>query len=321
MSNRFFTFMVIPERSSYVRKWIVPRSALRWAGAIGIVLVIVGLTTFVMSLQYLARWGEFQDARLKIQYLEGQLQTLNTKVNAANATLVRIQNFEQKLRVLANLDQTPTAAGIGPISREDEQIYTEQQTGGKDSLDGVMVASVDPKAGDYGYKVRSLELSVNDLGARASLKEQSLQETYELLKDRTSFLDARPSTWPARGFLASTFGYRVSPFTGLRQLHEGIDIAAPVGTKVTSPADGTVTFAGSEEGYGKVLVINHGYGVVTRFAHNSELLKKVGQHVRRGEAITMIGNTGRSTGPHLHYEVRENGVPVNPMKFILDSSW
>ena len=306
--------MMIPERSSRVRKWIVPIRALQLLAAGVGILLFVGVITSFMTLRYLARWGEFQEARLRIQYLEGQLQGLQSKLNSANATLVRIQNFEQKLRVLANLDTSASQGGIGPISREDEQMYR----GGSDDPTKVALA---PEAGGlepYGYQVRSLELSVDDLHTHASLREQSLQETYELLKDQESLLSSRPSVWPTRGWVTSHFGYRISPFTGLRQLHEGMDIAASGGTKVHAPADGVVTFSGTEEGYGKVVVVNHGYGVVTRYAHNSEAFVKVGQRVRRGDAVAAVGNTGRSTGPHLHYEVRVNGIPVNPTRYILN---
>ena len=101
-------------------------------------------------------------------------------------------------------------------------------------------------------------------------------------------------------------------------MHRGLDIATPSGQAVYTPSDGTVVFAGTESGYGKVLVIDHGYGVKTRYGHLSEIFAKLGDRVKRGARVAAVGNTGRSTGPHLHYEVRVNGIPENPRKFILE---
>lgn len=315
MANRFYTVMIIPERSSGVKKWIIPARAIRWAAALLGLLVLTGLITSFISLRYLARRGEFETALLKNNYLEGELQLLQNKVSATDSVMVRVRNFEQKLRVLARVDRPESPGGFGPISDEEEKALLKEETDG-----GTLVASLVPKEAppEYSSRVRSLELTIDGLARRASLQEQSLQETYELLKDQESLLSSTPSIWPARGWITSSFGYRVSPFTGEKQLHEGIDISAPAGTRVFAPADGVVTNTSTEEGYGKVVAINHGYGLVTRYAHNAEVAVKVGERIRRGEQIATIGNTGRSTGPHVHYEVRVNGIPVNPKRYILN---
>jgi murein DD-endopeptidase MepM/ murein hydrolase activator NlpD len=110
----------------------------------------------------------------------------------------------------------------------------------------------------------------------------------------------------------------MDPYTGERRMHEGLDVATPHGQPVQTPSDGTIVFVGTEGGYGKVLVVDHGYGVKTRYGHLSEIFVGLGDRVLRGEKIAAVGNTGRSTGPHLHYEVRVNGIPENPRKFILE---
>jgi murein DD-endopeptidase MepM/ murein hydrolase activator NlpD len=279
-------------------------------------MVLTGMVTSYATLRYLAKRGDFEQALLKNGYLEGELQLLANKIDAADATVVRVQNFEQKLRVLARVDRpAESPVGYGPISSAEEQALLNEETDG-----GVLVASLEPKNAppEYATRIRSLEMTVDGLTRRASLQEQSLQELYELLRDQESLLSSTPSIWPTRGWITSGFGYRVSPFTGERQLHEGVDISAPVGARVSSPADGVVTNTSTEEGYGKVVAINHGYGIVTRFAHNSEIKVRVGQRVSRGDPIATVGNTGRSTGPHVHYEVRVNGIPVNPMRYVLN---
>jgi len=123
---------------------------------------------------------------------------------------------------------------------------------------------------------------------------------------------------PTNGWISSTFGYRVSPFTGRKEFHRGLDIATREGTPIIAPADGVVTYSDQKWLIGNMITIDHGYGMTTLYGHIKELLKNKGERVKRGQVIALVGNTGRSTGPHVHYEVRLNGVPVNPEKYILD---
>ena len=127
-----------------------------------------------------------------------------------------------------------------------------------------------------------------------------------------------PTIWPVRGWVSSKFGFRTSPFSGRRVFHEGLDIAARYGLPVRATAKGIVVFAGEKAGYGNIVTIDHGYGYMTRYGHNSSLTVKVGDKVEKGDVIAKVGSTGRSTGPHVHYEVLVNGIPVNPQKFIID---
>jgi murein DD-endopeptidase MepM/ murein hydrolase activator NlpD len=131
-------------------------------------------------------------------------------------------------------------------------------------------------------------------------------------------VSSTPSIWPTKGWLSSGFGYRISPFTGLREFHKGLDISNREGTKVIATADGVVTFAGKNGLFGDMIKIDHGHGIMTRYGHLEKMLIKRGDVVKRGDVIGLMGNTGRSTGPHLHYEVFLNGLPVNPKKYILN---
>jgi len=147
-----------------------------------------------------------------------------------------------------------------------------------------------------------------------------LGELANLLEERKLLMDSTPSIWPlkVKGWITSGFGYRRSPFNGGRVFHAGLDIAERRGTPIRSTAKGVVIFKGRKTGYGNVIIIDHGYGYVTKYAHCHKLLKKVGDRVEKGDIIALVGNTGRSTGPHVHYEVLVNNIPVNPMKFIVD---
>lgn len=125
-----------------------------------------------------------------------------------------------------------------------------------------------------------------------------------------------PLDWPVSGYITSSFGPRKSPFTGKMRMHTGMDIGAPKGTKILAPADGIVIYSGWGNGYGQMVEIYHTRGMITRYAHMSERNVGIGEKIRKGTQIGKIGSTGRSTGPHLHYEILLSGVPTNPVRHI-----
>jgi murein DD-endopeptidase MepM/ murein hydrolase activator NlpD len=128
--------------------------------------------------------------------------------------------------------------------------------------------------------------------------------------------NSAPNIWPVEGPITGSFGERTDPFNGEGAFHTGVDISAPIGEAVIAPADGIVTFADFMNGYGRAMAIDHGHGITTRYGHLSGFAVTEGQHVHRGETIAYVGSSGRSTGPHLHYEVRINNTPVNPHKYL-----
>lgn len=156
--------------------------------------------------------------------------------------------------------------------------------------------------------------------AQATELVKDLRATNQAVGVRRDILAAIPSRLPASGWISSSYGIRNSPFHSGDVMHNGLDIAADEGTPVYAPADGEVMFAGVFGGFGKYIRLSHGFGIGTRFAHNAEILVKKGQKVRRGDQIAVIGSTGRSTGPHLHYEVMIHGEQVDPARFVLDGN-
>jgi murein DD-endopeptidase MepM/ murein hydrolase activator NlpD len=163
-----------------------------------------------------------------------------------------------------------------------------------------------------------LHAFVEQLSTDAKLEELRQQEIISFIGEKKDILARTPSIWPTNGWVTSQFGYRRSPFTGQRELHKGLDISAPTGTPIYASASGKVVKVEKDHGYGKNIMVDHGSGIVTRYAHLSNYAVKKGDQVKRGQLIAYVGNTGRSTGPHLHYEVRLNGVPVDPLRYILD---
>lgn len=171
---------------------------------------------------------------------------------------------------------------------------------------------------DLPRQIEALARAAQDLKQVADLEEQSFAELQELFSDRVDRLLRTPSIVPSRGYISSEFGYRSNPFTGRRTFHAGLDIANHIGTQIYAPAEGLVTFAGTLGGFGMVVRIDHGYNVVTKYGHNSKVLVKKGDRVKRGDVIAEMGNSGRSTGPHLHYQIEVAGKPVNPRFFMLE---
>jgi len=135
--------------------------------------------------------------------------------------------------------------------------------------------------------------------------------------DSAGKLATTPSIWPAKGAVTSAFGWRNSPFGGDMELHQGLDIAAAASTPVVATADGVVVQSGPAGDYGNMVQLDHGDGLATVYGHNAQLAVSVGQKVAKGQVIAYSGNTGRSTGPHLHYEVRKNGTPVDPWRYLV----
>ena len=147
--------------------------------------------------------------------------------------------------------------------------------------------------------------------------EAIIKSVSELEKVHLTWL-SMPTITPVQGYLSSNFGYRISPFSGYRVIHSGIDIATKYGSPIKATAKGIVVFTGYKPLYGNIVIIDHGNGYITRYGHCSSILVNEGRLVKKGDIIARVGSTGRSTGPHVHYEVLVNGIPINPLSFTLD---
>ena len=220
--------------------------------------------------------------------------------------------YEQKIRQLST-DMDILRRDMVVLAQNDAQVRTmhELPVGAIESPVGV-----GGPAEDTPNRISRIQEEIDQLRVAIDLRRQSQEEIRGLFNDQRSLFSAKPTGWPVKGWLTSLFGMRKSPFSGKRVFHEGLDIACRTGTPVVASADGIVSRAGIRSGYGKLVVIDHGYGYQTYYGHNSKMFVKVGQRVKRGEKIAAVGNTGRSTGSHLHYEVRVNGTPVNPRKYL-----
>jgi murein DD-endopeptidase MepM/ murein hydrolase activator NlpD len=224
-----------------------------------------------------------------------------------------LEEFQTKLAVLDELEKK-----IKKLTPYNVKDVSNIAVGGRElELDKGLFAVAERKEKQFFDKLNERLVS---LSSELEKKEISLSELVDFLEEQRLMVMSTPSIWPVKGWLSSKFGYRISPFSGRKVFHEGIDIAARYGAPVRATAKGIVIYAGYKVGYGKLVTIDHGFGYVTRYGHNSKVLVKVGDKVEKGQVISKVGNTGKSTGPHVHYEVLVNGVPVNPLKFIVSNN-
>ena len=261
-------------------------------------------TTFFFCDYIQVKKKAFELSRLRedAQAQKSQLHFFSSKIEDLEKQLSKLKDFDKKIRIIANLErgqETTSLMGMGGPSPSDIR-------------DKLKSAKDDPGL------VQQMKADVERLQSEAITQELSLAELEKNLQTKKEMMVHMPSLWPTMGWVTSGFGFRTNPFSGLSQMHEGMDISNRVGTGVVAPSDGIVSDVGNDLVYGKILVISHGFGMTSRYCHLSKTLVKAGQKVTRGDKIAEIGMTGRTTGPHLHYEVRMNGIPVNPMRYIVN---
>lgn len=327
------TFFIVSNDTGETKKIVIPAAWLKGALLVAGILILAMTAGFVDYMGLLAQTLENKRLLAENAQLTKQFQVVEGKVQALETSLERVKTFTTKLRLITNVEgedrSLKIAMGAKPAPNQQVEEYDQpmSERGDVEELaqqdqEFTEKKPVNEESGDLAVEdhrdYASLAIRIDKSIKESQLREQSVLDLWESLSERQSLLNSTPNIRPAKGWFTSRFGYRVSPFTGRSTLHAGLDIAAAPGSPIHAPADGIVTYAGYDEGYGKMVTIDHGYGVSTRFGHNAQIYVQVGQKVSRWDVIASVGNTGRSTGPHLHYEVRVNGIPRDPALYILD---
>ncbi|MFP5519316.1 MAG: M23 family metallopeptidase [Bdellovibrionia bacterium] len=331
--QRKITLFIVSNETGKTKKLVLPTAWLKAGVFFSGLLVVILAAGFLDYFGLLLQAIENKKLKAENELLIKQFQVVESRVSTLENSLERVKSFTTKLKLITNIDDqdrvTKLTMGAKPSPGQEIADYQDMekrpspQELAKDDSFYAGEKPLNPISGELAVEdsrkdYASLVVRIDRAVQETQLKEQSVIDLWEGLSERQALLNATPNIRPARGWLTSGFGYRLSPFTGKPALHAGLDIAAAPGSPVFAPADGLIIFAAYDDTYGKLVSIDHGYGVTTRFAHLSQFYVQVGQRVSKWDVIGAVGNTGRSTGPHLHYEVRVSGTPVDPANYILD---
>jgi murein DD-endopeptidase MepM/ murein hydrolase activator NlpD len=288
MKRKSYTILILPRQEARFRKVQLSFAFVVALGAVAGAVILGALYTPHLFLQLQNQATSME----KLTQENDELRLEKTRFEDALAEMSdRLSAFE------AHTGRLASELGVGELS--------------------VRAAAGGESPGHAPARPRSLlsqELSA--LQSRTDSLDESLSQLDQAFHARIRMLASTPNTMPVRGWFSHGFGWRNDPWTGEREFHRGMDIVADLGTEVRAPADGVVSLASRRSDYGKLIDLSHGYGYVTRYAHLSEILVRPGQRVHRGDVIGRVGSTGRSTGPHLHYEVFRDGRRVNPWKYL-----
>jgi len=348
-----YTLIVVPEGIGRVQRLGVSERGLKWLigiGAGGGLLLLLGFVHYLILCSHMA---EFRGVRAEAErvHAEAEAQRAELQSRAAERQhvadeLARVREFERRVRVIANLPQAslertvtaqrPAAAlGVGGGAERPEDATppigtpTASSEGESDGEGGsdetphgpppdVSAGPAAPVSDAASRPLTEEVVSDETLFTRLQTESQSLEELLGALKGKRERLAATPCAWPAEGWVTSGFGYRISPFTGRRDFHAGVDIAAEFGTPIVAPAPGRVIFAGRKGGLGTAVVVDHGFGVRTIYGHLQRILVQPGTRVARGQQLATMGSSGLSTGPHVHYMVEVGGKRVDPLDYIVE---
>jgi murein DD-endopeptidase MepM/ murein hydrolase activator NlpD len=313
VKNQSITLMIVPDAHAQVKR-VQIRRGLVYGGAIAVLGLFALLGAFVVHYTFVVgQVFEAEKLRTENEQLTARIGELQGTVDDVDARLAQLQRFDSKLREMTRLNDDGRGLAMGPVR-------TQFGAGGGTSIDAdpfaVPVTGDDPATRELQDAL--LDSRLVGLAYEANRQLDSLSQLVDYFTAQDELLASTPSVWPAPGWITSGFGMRDDPYTSERTMHLGVDVSAREGTNVFAPAQAVVVYAGQRGAYGNMIALDHGNGIVTHYAHLQKILVEVGEKVTRGQHIGDVGNTGRSTGPHLHYEVRAGGVPVNPQRFILE---
>ena len=295
LARSFYTFIIVPHASSRLRKLKFPARLLHSIVALCILAVFaaVGLGFSYVKMAFKAA-----------DYDKLQVENINLKVQKKNLEVATVKLGEKLDSIQSLFEQIQTLVENDSLTKRGK--LNVPAVGGPkvDYPTAELLGSTNPKNGIEILKDRTTEL------------ESQLTLLQQVAVKNATIRRITPTIWPVKGHISSHYGNRADPFNGEAELHLGLDISALFGTQVHAPADGTVIYAQRKAAYGNLLVIDHGNGLTTRLGHLSQFNAKVGQKVRKNDIVGYVGTSGRSTAPHLHYEVRLNDRPVNPRNYL-----
>jgi len=318
-----YTLLLVPDSGEGEIKQISmkKKTLRRWAIGLSVGLGFF-LSAFVVLLFNVGRILEHDDLESENLTLRKELGEMDYQVQQAEELLGRFRVYDAQLRDLISLEVLP---GFGPVSKEDMEAMGLEEKLPSEAIPGASGEPMDDVNTDElsPVDIRPVGVWASEVQGRLDLilrlmeqAEPRVAVVAEELEDLSALRIAFPQIWPVKGKFTSGFGYRTSPIYKTRKLHRGIDIAAARGTPVYAVAPGVVISSRYNSGYGNIVVIDHGFGIKTRYAHNSSLLVREGQYVEVAELIATVGSTGQSTGPHCHFELHIDDQAVDPLDYL-----
>lgn len=316
MQRKKFNVVLLDDDGFHSQNLTLSTRTLRLFGALLAVFLVFSTVMTWGFLHYRNQGIKGIDA--DITALQHERARLVSKIGALEGTIQRIEKFTEKLESSIGVESGKLQMGVGPVTEQEDLGEFLSRVHKLPKLTAKAMTR-DWQRGEFDEQFYDkLSFKLDELYEFAANLEVRVNEVYETNENSLSYWASSPSLWPVKGWLTSGFGYRYSPWGGRVKMHKGIDIAAPIGTNIMAPSDGVVVFSGGKGGYGNTVIIDHGYGIKTLFGHTSQLFVSEGEEVRRGEKIAAVGSTGSSTGPHLHYEVHVDGIPTDPMNYIIE---
>jgi murein DD-endopeptidase MepM/ murein hydrolase activator NlpD len=292
MDKKFYTFLIFPGAHGKLHKIRLPFYVVHLVLAFSVVGIMTMAALANSYARMLLKVSNYNSLRTEREALKTQNRTLENVVNQSNAKLDSLQSLAAEVALTYGFGQARSLrfpqAALALATQTDSTVESSYRA----------------------------SLFAFNLIRRCSLSNPGNSVALGIFPSAELGHNIVPSLWPVRGQITAGFGQRLDPFSGEGVFHSGVDISSPFGTRVEASADGIVLHAGPESGYGNEILIDHGFGLTTKYGHLSKIFVVVGQEVKRGQTIGAVGMTGKATGPHLHYEVIVGDTPVNPMKYL-----
>ena len=316
MAKKSYTILIVSQKAAQVKKLIFSPLSLKIAAvALAIVIVVSGFILYDY-VAYKKQLAELKELRAETLFQQKEIHSFLDKITLLEEQLTKLRAMEKEMeRDLKEVNELKKTKKVSPVvprkKTSSETIEVRQEIA---FLRDEQVTILERERSRL---VSLLHQDLLELRKEAFQREQNLKEIKEFLQAQKSILLSTPSLWPVFGTITSRFGEprELSPSGGTRP-HQGVDISVPPGTPIVAPADGVVTFCGQESEYGLLICIDHGNRFSTAYGHLKEALVQTGDQVKTGQVVGTVGTSGNSTGPHLHYEVRIQGNPVNPFQYL-----
>ncbi|MFO0775664.1 MAG: peptidoglycan DD-metalloendopeptidase family protein [Nitrospiraceae bacterium] len=334
-----YTVVIFRGSTSKPLRFNFPRKFIQKALIIGLCFLVADL---IVVSHYVVRTSEVSElSGFRSEALSARAQTaaFSSAVDDLKRRLTAMKEINQRLRVMLGIEEVKTGdltngQGGDAEPPTDASEVTEEETPLAENTkvlsdDAASVAESSAEAvaslpAPVGDDATHLQLAsrvkeeIERLTAQAAAEERTLKELSQVAEQRSSRWASTPSIWPVRGWVTSGFGPRISPFTEKPAWHDGLDIGAAPNAPIQAPAGGRITTVQHDPKMGNMVRVDHGFGIETVYGHLSKALVKEGQRVKRGDVIALVGSTGLSTGPHLHYMIKVNGTAIDPHKYILE---